>query len=171
MPAFLRVIAWCAALALVPGPAFGQVSDKKAAAPIAPKSAPTDKKAPEPVAPKAGPASKDPDPAAILAAAKAATGGAAWDAHTLQHTLVAILAGGLNGEVERWSEMTTGRSYLRFMLGPMSGAMGYDGTVSWSQDPAGKASVSTTATSTRNSPSTPPTAISWRSGSRSGTPP
>jgi hypothetical protein len=85
----------------------------------------------------------EPDPTAILAAAKAASGGAAWDALTVQHSLVAMMSGGLSGEAERWSEIATGRSYLRFAIGPMSGAMGYDGTASWSQDPAGKTRIGT----------------------------
>jgi hypothetical protein len=82
-----------------------------------------------------------PDPAEILAAAKAASGGSAWDTHTSLHTLVALRAGGHVGEVERWSEIGTGRSYLRFELGPMSGAMGFDGTVAWTREPSGRTQV------------------------------
>ncbi len=81
------------------------------------------------------------DPATVLAAAKKASGGTAWDALTSLHTLVALRAGGFTGEAERWSEIPTGRSYLRFALGPMSGAMGFDGTVSWSQDPSGQTRI------------------------------
>ena len=82
-----------------------------------------------------------PDPAAVLAAAKAASGGAAWDKLTSLHTLVSLRAGGFNGEAERWSEIATGRSYLRFELGPMVGALGFDGTVAWTQEPSGQTRV------------------------------
>ncbi|MEO8305100.1 MAG: hypothetical protein ABI724_13350 [Betaproteobacteria bacterium] len=85
----------------------------------------------------------DPDPVAILAAAKEASGGAAWNGFATQHSLVALMAGGFSGEAERWSEIATGRSVLRFTLGPIAGTMGYDGTVAWSQDPSGKTSVGT----------------------------
>jgi hypothetical protein len=82
-----------------------------------------------------------PDPAAILAAAKAASGGSAWDGLSVQHTRVTLLLGGTSGEAERWSEIATGRSYLRFAVGAAAGAMGYDGTTAWSQDPSGATRV------------------------------
>jgi hypothetical protein len=85
----------------------------------------------------------EPNPAAVLAAAKVASGGAAWDALKVQHSLVALMTGGMSGEAERWSEIATGRSYMRFSIGQMSGAMGYDGSVPWSQDPSGKTRVGT----------------------------
>jgi hypothetical protein len=81
------------------------------------------------------------NPADVLAAAKAASGGAAWDAHTSLHTLVALRAGGFTGEAERWSEIRTGRSYLRFELGPMAGVLGFDGKVAWTQEPSGRTRV------------------------------
>ncbi len=87
------------------------------------------------------PADPPADPAAILAAAKAASGGDAWDGFRTQHTTVTILSGGLTGAAERWSEFTTGRSYLRFSLGPMAGTLGHDGTVTWAQDASGQSRV------------------------------
>ncbi|HET7096226.1 MAG TPA: hypothetical protein VFJ68_02480 [Casimicrobiaceae bacterium] len=78
------------------------------------------------------------NPTAVLAAAKTAAGGAAWDGHTSLHTLVALRTGGHTGEAERWSEIRTGRSYMRFELGPMAGVMGFDGNVAWTQEPSGK---------------------------------
>ncbi len=83
------------------------------------------------------PALAQPDPTEVLAAAKAASGGSAWDLLTTQHSTVSILTGGLAGAAERWSELTSGRSYLRYSLGSQSGAMGYDGTQVWSQDASG----------------------------------
>jgi len=107
-----RAIACFVALALFCGATIGQAADKA-----------------------------PPDPAAVLAAAKAASGGAAWDRLTSLHTLVALRAGGFTGEAERWSEIRTGRSYLRFALGPMSGAFGFDGTVAWTQEPSGQTRI------------------------------
>jgi len=80
-----------------------------------------------------------PDPHAVLAAAKAAAGGAAWDGLRTQHSKVTLTTGGLTGTAERWADITTGRSLLRFALGPMTGAIGYDGTTAWSQDSSGQA--------------------------------
>jgi len=87
------------------------------------------------------PAKAAPAPSELLAAAKAASGGKAWDSLKSLHTLVSLRAGGFSGEAERWSEMSTGRSYLRFELGPMSGALGFDGKVAWTQEPSGHTRV------------------------------
>ncbi|MFO1304915.1 MAG: aspartyl protease family protein [Burkholderiales bacterium] len=80
-----------------------------------------------------------PDPAEVLARAKAASGGSAWDALRTQHSKVSILAGPLTGSAERWSEFTTGRSGIVYSMGPVSGAAGFDGRNAWSQDASGKA--------------------------------
>lgn len=82
-----------------------------------------------------------PDPAEVLAAAKSASGGAAWDDLATQHSKVSILTGGLTGTAERWSELTSGRSYIAFSLGSQSGALGYDGTIVWSQDTSGQSRI------------------------------
>ncbi|HEV8502621.1 MAG TPA: PDZ domain-containing protein [Casimicrobiaceae bacterium] len=79
------------------------------------------------------------DPMAVLGAAKAATGGSAWNDLRYQHSRVTLATGGLAGTVERWSEFLTGRSYLRYELGPTSGAAGFDGTAGWTQDAHGDA--------------------------------
>jgi hypothetical protein len=60
---------------------------------------------------------------------------------------VTIQAGGFSGNAERWSDMKTGRSLIRFAVGPVSGASGFDGTVAWSQDETGKSQVEADATS------------------------
>ncbi|MEO8507905.1 MAG: aspartyl protease family protein [Betaproteobacteria bacterium] len=82
-----------------------------------------------------------PDPQAVLAAAKAASGGAAWDALKTQQSKVNIHAGGLSGSAERWSEYATGRSYLNYTIGPVTGAAGFDGKVAWSQDASGQSRI------------------------------
>jgi len=63
-----------------------------------------------------------PDPVAVLAQAKAASGGPAWDALRTQHSKVSILTGAITGSAERWSEFPTGRSLLVYTIGPVSGA-------------------------------------------------
>ena len=75
-----------------------------------------------------------PDPVALLAAAKAASGGAAWDALRTQHSEVRLSAAGLTGNVERWNDIATGQSMLRYSIGPLSGASGFDGKTVWTQD-------------------------------------
>ena len=65
-----------------------------------------------------------PDPVAILAAAKVASGGAAWDALRTQHSKVTISAAGINGTAERWSDIYSGRSLIKYNIGPVSGAAG-----------------------------------------------
>src|SRR5207249_4894307 len=88
-----------------------------------------------------GPDKPAANPMDVLAAAKTASGGAAWDRRTSLHTLVALRTGGFTGEAERWSEMRTGRSYMRFELGPMAGVMGFDGKVAWTQQASGQIEV------------------------------
>lgn len=82
-----------------------------------------------------------PDATLILAAAKAASGGAAWNALKSQHSKVTIQTGGFSGTAERWSDMTTGRSVIDYAIGPISGGAGYDGQVAWTRDEAGRSRV------------------------------
>lgn len=75
----------------------------------------------------------------ILAKAKDASGGAAWDSLTSIHTKVALAVGGLKGTGESWEDILTGRAVERFKLGVFSGAQGFDGHAVWTQDPSGQA--------------------------------
>ncbi|HXU51486.1 MAG TPA: PDZ domain-containing protein [Casimicrobiaceae bacterium] len=79
------------------------------------------------------------NPMAVLGAAKAASGGSTWNDLRYEHSKVTLSTGGLQGHVERWSEFLTGRSLLRYSLGAMSGAAGFDGQNGWTQDAAGGA--------------------------------
>ena len=79
------------------------------------------------------------DPAALLQSAKKATGGAAWDAFRTQHSEVRIATGGMSGKAERWVDMVGGRSLVKYSVGPMTGAAGFDGRAAWSQDGNGQA--------------------------------
>ncbi len=76
--------------------------------------------------------------AEVLARAKAAAGGSAWDRLRSLHTVATIATGGLEGTVESWDDLRTGRGVTRFELGPLSGAEGWDGEVLWSQDRSGQ---------------------------------
>ncbi|HEX6944563.1 MAG TPA: PDZ domain-containing protein [Casimicrobiaceae bacterium] len=75
-----------------------------------------------------------PDPVALLAAAKAASGGAAWDVLRTQHSEVRLTVAGMTGTVERWNDIATGQSTLRYVIGPLTGAAGFDGKTAWTQD-------------------------------------
>ncbi len=82
-----------------------------------------------------------PDARQLLAEAKAATGGAAWDALRSQHSRVNIKAGELRGSGERWASIATGRSLFRYEIGPLTGMQGFDGLTVWSQDAAGETRI------------------------------
>lgn len=78
------------------------------------------------------------DPVEILARAKAAAGGPAWDAVRVLHTQLRISTGGLSGTADSREDLRTGRFVDTFSLGPVEGAEGFDGKVKWSQDPSGQ---------------------------------
>jgi hypothetical protein len=74
----------------------------------------------------------------ILAKAKQAMGGAAWDSIRSIHTKASLKTSGLTGEGESWEDVLTGHYVDRYQLGPASGAEGFDGTTVWSQDSSGQ---------------------------------
>jgi hypothetical protein len=76
------------------------------------------------------------NPKDILAKAKDASGGAAWDAVFSMHSKVALAVGGLKGTGESWEDILRGRSFTSFQLGVFTGAEGFDGRTVWSQDPS-----------------------------------
>jgi hypothetical protein len=84
-----------------------------------------------------------PDPIAILAAAKEASGGAAWDTLRTQHSKVTINTAGIKGTAERWADISSGRSLIKYRIGPVSGAAGYDGKDPWSQEGSGRSMLET----------------------------
>jgi PDZ domain/Aspartyl protease len=86
-----------------------------------------------------------PDPVAVLAAAKSASGGAAWDALRTQRSEVKLAAANLEGSVERWSDIATGRSMMRYRIGPIAGAAGNDGKQVWTQDESEEPKIETGA--------------------------
>ena len=80
------------------------------------------------------------DSAAILARAKEATGGKAWDSVRVLHTRVRAATGGLSGPAESWDDLRTGHYVDTYALGPVQGAEGFDGKA-WSQDNSGQTRV------------------------------
>jgi membrane-associated protease RseP (regulator of RpoE activity) len=77
-------------------------------------------------------------PQEILAQAKAASGAAAWDTLRSSHTVFRVETSGLTGTAEGWDDVLSGRGLVRFALGPVTGAEGYDGKILWSQDASGQ---------------------------------
>jgi hypothetical protein len=76
------------------------------------------------------------NPKDILAKAKDASGGAAWDAVFSMHSKVALAVGGMKGTGESWEDILKGRSFTSFQLGVFTGAEGFDGWTVWYQDPS-----------------------------------
>ena len=86
----------------------------------------------------AHPAFSDPSAPDVLAAWKAATGGAAWDSVTSLHLASTLKQGGLDGTQDERDDVLTGRYSLTSELGPASQRDGYDGLRVWSQDDSGQ---------------------------------
>jgi hypothetical protein len=96
----------------------------------------------------AGPAPAAPAPAPvplaperILARAKEAQGGSAWDAVRTLRLEGTLSVGGVDGRVESLTDVRTGRFRDAYELGPMKGANGFDGKDAWSQDASGQSRV------------------------------
>ena len=79
-------------------------------------------------------ASAAPTAQEILAKAKQASGGDAWNSIRTRHTEGRLSTAGLTGKGESWDDLLTGRHLIRYDLGPSTGAQGFDGRVVWSQD-------------------------------------
>jgi len=63
----------------------------------------------------------------IIAASKAATGGANWDQVKTWRETGKITLGGLEGTYEAWFDFPDVRTALTFKLGPARGAQGWNG--------------------------------------------
>jgi len=74
----------------------------------------------------------------ILAKAKQATGGDAWEAIHSTYSKGNLTTSGLTGQGESWEDNLTGRYVEKYQLGPSSGAEGFDGKLVWSQDSSGE---------------------------------
>ena len=81
------------------------------------------------------------DPGEILARAKQAAGGSAWDGIRSLHYRVKVETGGLSGTAESWEDVRTGRTFQEYRLGPVQGAEGFDGKAAWSLDRSGQVTI------------------------------
>jgi hypothetical protein len=77
------------------------------------------------------------DPAAILAANKAATGGAAWDGKAAVEVAYAYSGQGMTGVTGSIYDLTTGAFVDSQQLGPVGGVNGFDGQQAWMKDMSG----------------------------------
>lgn len=77
--------------------------------------------------------------AGLLARAKEASGGRAWDAISTRRVRARLHAGGLDGSAESIEDVRTGYHALHYSLGPISGGGGFDGKTAWTQDASGQA--------------------------------
>lgn len=83
-------------------------------------------------------AAASPTPAQVLARARAASGGDAWNGIRTARFEGTIRTGGLAGTATELEDLTTGRSVTRFTLGTLQGAEGFDGKRGWRQSPNGE---------------------------------
>jgi hypothetical protein len=77
------------------------------------------------------------DPASLIAMAKQASGGEAWDRIGELHERGALRASGLSGHYEKWIDLRGEREASRYDFGPSTGAEGWDGRRKWSVDSSG----------------------------------
>jgi|HubBroStandDraft_1064217.scaffolds.fasta_scaffold00252_12 hypothetical protein len=78
---------------------------------------------------------------ALLAAAKAATGGSAWDQIVTWHESGRLETAGLVGTYEEWIDLPAARLAASSRLGALSTSRGWDGTQSWTTDSSGQVRV------------------------------
>lgn len=91
--------------------------------------------------PAAAASAATPDPAALLATWKDATGGAAWDAIAALATSGTLSVAGLQGPIEGLEDLRTGRYVARFDLKVVEGVQGFDGEHPWELTPTGEVLV------------------------------
>lgn len=77
----------------------------------------------------------------VVRQTKAAVGGAALDEVKAIRLTYKLRQAGLEGTGTTLTDVETGRTVTRFKLGPMTGAEGFDGAKSWTQDSAGIVTV------------------------------
>lgn len=73
----------------------------------------------------------------VLSQVKVASGGDAWNRVQSIKLEGTADAGGLHGPFEQLEDLNSGASVLKYQLGPVTGASGFDGTTSWKQGPSG----------------------------------
>jgi hypothetical protein len=89
-------------------------------------------------------AAQSPDKAgSLIEAAKAASGGPAWDKVVTWHETGKVTAGGLSGTYESWSDLTSLHNSGHYALGPATGGNGWDGKRLWTTDSSKEVRVET----------------------------
>jgi hypothetical protein len=83
----------------------------------------------------------DPKADSVLAHAKHAMGGSAWDAVRVLRTTADVQASGLEGPSLTVEDVSTGAYVNTYKLGTFTGADGYDGKTVWNEDPSGQVAV------------------------------
>lgn len=89
----------------------------------------------------------------ILAQVKVASGGDAWNRVQSIKLEGTANAGGLHGPFEQLEDLNSGASVLKYQLGPVKGASGFDGTTSWKQDPSGNVALQSSVAGKRTAAS------------------
>jgi hypothetical protein len=79
----------------------------------------------------------------LIDAAKAATGGGAWDKVVTWHETGKVVGGGLQGAYESWADLTSLHDTSAYTLGPDSGSNGWDGKRAWTTDSSKEVRVET----------------------------
>jgi len=81
--------------------------------------------------------------AQVIAASKAATGGANWDQVKTWHETGKLIQGGLEGTYEAWLDLPKVQIAESFKLGPAKGSQAWNGKESWSTDASDQLRVET----------------------------
>ncbi|HTT99089.1 MAG TPA: aspartyl protease family protein [Rhizomicrobium sp.] len=76
-------------------------------------------------------------PTDILAANKAASGGAAWDKNASMKMVADYAGMGMTGKVTSTFDLRDGRFVDDAAIGPVTQTQGFDGTSAWGKDPSG----------------------------------
>ena len=76
-------------------------------------------------------------PADILAANKAASGGAVWDKNATLKTVFDYSGMGMTGKVSSTADLHNGRFVDDAAIGPVTQVQGFDGSSAWEKDPSG----------------------------------
>jgi hypothetical protein len=89
-------------------------------------------------------------PAKIIEASKAATGGKKWDEIKFWHETGKLSVGGIDGKYEAWLDLPDLRGAQIYNLGPAKGSQGWNSEVSWSTDASDQLRIETSSESIAN---------------------
>jgi hypothetical protein len=86
----------------------------------------------------------------IIAASKAATGGANWDQIKTWQETGKIIQGGLEGTYQVWADFPSVLAAEMFKLGPVKGSAGWNGKEAWTTDSSDQLRIETSRASIAN---------------------